>query len=220
MGYGRPAHVASRSRTAFLSVEDGITGEVHERLEIAIGMLDDYRPLWRRVRPAWHRSRRVMYMSGGSSTGAPWPTYEQTGERHVYRWVKGEILGRRMTRADLLRWDWPRERLRPSLVHERHRETVWREGKRALELGTSVPYARDHDAGRGRAPRWAGGHAIPRRPILRLGRQFIRDIAEEMGIMAAEVAAVIGPRGGRRVRAGQRVGLSSGMVGARLRGGG
>jgi len=173
-----------------LSVIDSATGEVVERIQGAIDHVADFRPLWRRMRQPWHKSRREMYDTEGREFG--WKSYQQTPERFRYVTVKSRLTGIEPDRLRVLRWKPGREYLYPSLVAARHPLGIWDAGKRAVTMGTAVPYAANHDAGRGRAPLWAGGYAIPRRRLVSFGRGFKDDLQKEVSKFAGEIAREFG----------------------------
>ena len=150
-----------------------------------------------------------MFQSLGSSTGARWPSYDDTPEGDHYVYVKAAILGIGVSSHDVLRWAPGRERLFPSLVSTRHPLSIWSPRRRRLAMGSAVPYASNHDRGIGRAPEWAGGQAIPKRPLLRFGRYFLDKMQDAISEQAAELAAEFREAGDRRT---VRAGLSSRMV--------
>lgn len=145
-------------------------GELKAGLLMSLRHIGDWEPFLLAWGDAWRRSRRDMFETSGASTGTPWPMYSAaTGERQ-YAAIKGRIFDRKMTRRDLLRWmPGQRERLSPSMYDSTNPDNVSSVmGDRGI-FGTRVPYAASHDSGRGKAPDWAGGHSIPRRPLLSLG---------------------------------------------------
>jgi len=75
-----------------------------------------------------------------------------------------------------LRWEAGRERLFPSVISPRHPEHVWRVKDGSFEFGTSVPYAANHQYGRGRGPAWAGFPKIKKRKFLALTRRTAANI--------------------------------------------
>jgi len=155
----------------------------------------------------WVHTRKQLYDSQGQSEGQRWPRYWQTAERRQYAVIKAKILGRRMTPADLLRWEPGNEVLRPSLLDSRHRLFIRREGKRAITLGTAVTYAINHDQGIGRAPKNLGGHAIPRRRLVVIGPNTIRNFE----LRTVEWAGGLDATWGKKLAE---------LKGVRLRGGG
>lgn len=191
-------------------------GEVVEQLESAITRCTDFAPLWADLRGPWEHSRRVMYETLGASTGAPWPTYDETGERDWYVWWKAAVLERTIQRPSdlndlILRWS-PTERLYPSLTNTRHPWAIWRPRPLDLTMGTRVWYASRHDEGQGRAPAKLGGEPVPKRPLLRFGLAFVRDTGKALGDHAARVTRELGD--GARVRSG----FTTAQVLARLSG--
>lgn len=148
--------------------------------------------MWAR---SWRRSRRQMFATQGRSSGVVWPFYTQTGERTWYLWQKQGIFQRRMTPRDVLRWVPGEDRLYRSLTRTNARGYYERRTRTGLTVGSSLWYARKHQEGAGRAPRFFGGHAIPRRPIVNLG-PYGRQLLEADAVRYAEgFSAAFGVRG-------------------------
>jgi phage gpG-like protein len=197
-----------------LTVTDDL-GRIVSRLETAIAGVDDFRPMWRRLAPAWEARGREMFRTQGRSTGSPWPQYEDTAEREFYQWYKAGILRRDVTQLRPLTWTPGREVLRPSFESVRHPAAVYDARRRTLEVGSAVPYAGDHNAGRGRAPERMGGHAIPRRPLLRFDRPFVLAVAEASREHALTAERTIDPSA-KAAPGGRGIGLTSRDVNALL----
>lgn len=195
-----------------LTVTDDL-GRIVSRLETAIEHVEDFRPMWRRIQPAWEARGREMFRTQGRSTGTPWPSYDQTIERAFYLPWKSGVTGRSPESLMPLRWPGNREVLAPSLMSTRDPYAVYRYGRTRLVAGTDVPYAGNHDRGVGRAPERMGGHAIPRRPLLGFGRTFVRAVAEASREHALSAELVIDSKS----RRGRSIGLTSAEVNA-LRG--
>ena len=140
----------------------------------------------------WRVSRIEMFRSQGASTGSMWMDYQRRERR--YAAIKGRIRGRRVGRSsgDLLRWEPGNEWLMPGMVSRTHPDYVQVEQRMSVTLGTTVPHARNHNLGVGRAPKHLGGHNIPRRPLLRLGEPFKRQIRLRVVAFAAEHTSAIG----------------------------
>lgn len=136
------------------------------------------------IGPAIHRQlisdHRAAFETNGRYIGQRWPGY--TGSEKVYGFVKEKLVGHRKP----LRWEAGRERLFPSVVSPRHPEHVWRVKDGKFEFGTSVPYAANHQYGRGRGPAWAGFPKIKQRKFLALTRRtaakITRLIRQHMGL--------------------------------------
>lgn len=184
-----------------LVVRDSVTGQILERIQGAIRSLQDFRPYFRRLRRPWYQTREQMFRDSGRAFG--WPSYWQTAERFRYVYAKARITDQKVSELRVLRWH-PREILRPSLVDPRHPKNVWDATPRALSMGTAYPPAANHDGGRGRAPEWAGGHAIPRRELVTLGRIFTGEAQIALGDHAAEIAAQIATVKGANTKVGLR----------------
>jgi len=190
-----------------LVVSDDL-GQVLDGIEGAIGAVRDFRPLWQSLKREWYTSRRRMFHTQGRSNGTPWPQYKDTAERWAYRWIKPRLLTNPRFANVPLRWQPGREVLYPSLVSSRHPLSVWEPTRRTLTTGTDVPYAWRHDRGAGRAPLWAGGYAIPRRPLLAMGQRFRNVTKRQVQELAADVARQLGK--------GARVGLQQADARRRL----
>lgn len=135
------------------------TGAAVQSLEACIRGAGDWSGFWADkngpISQAWAESRRVMFATQGRSTGTPWPDYTDL-ERRYYVPVKKAITeAKRVTKADLLRWggkgDEPgaKERLMPAMGVVTHREYIYRVEGNTATMGTSVPYARNHNLGVG-----------------------------------------------------------------------
>ncbi len=149
----------------------------------------------------WRESRRRHFLTQGRSNGTPWPTYDETAEREVYEPIKASIFGREMTPADVLRWRGGKrgggvgeDRLFRSFTIRRARGNVERIRRAQLVVGSSLRYAGRHDQGAGRAPRELGGHAIPRRPLVAIGRDTRRRLEDSAIKYAAALSADFGVR--------------------------
>lgn len=184
-------------------------GTVEQRILLSLQTFGDWAPFFEAWGNAWRASRDEMWDTGGASTGTPWPMYSRATKEHRYAAAKSSMFDRRMTRRDLLRWQPGRERLKPSFVDAAHPENVEIiQGNRAT-YGSRVPYARNHDEGRGNMPVWAGSFPVPRRPLLTFGAglelrtQELADRfaaaglhsfsegSERSGLSTAEVAAML-----------------------------
>lgn len=191
-------------------------GNVIERIESAITMCTDFRPLWGMLREPWEDSRRDMYLSQGRTTGSPWLGYEETDEAEWYVWWKAAITDQVIRDPSdlndlLLRWT-QNERLYPSLVNTRSRFAIWSEEPLALTMGTRAPGAKQNNSGTGRAPRRMGGHDIPRRVLLSFGRAFTREVGARQSDFAGMISRSLGDQS--RVRSG----LTTSQVMSRMMG--
>lgn len=160
-------------------------GEVRQRMVLASNTLDDWRPFFREWHELWIDSRAAMFESSGASIGSPWPMYSRLTKEHQYAAVKSSIFGRKLVRQDLLTWLKGSERLRPSFLHTEDPYHVYEESADMAAYGSALPYASNHDEGTGKMPAWAGGHAIPKRPLLLFGS----DLEEETSFLAGVFAA-------------------------------
>lgn len=201
------------ARVSFTIRDD--LGQIVSRIETAVEHVNDFRPMWRRIGPAWEARGRDMFASQGRSTGTPWPSYDETSEREVYQFIKASILRQSLRTIQPLTWRPGQELLRPSLTNIRHPLALYTYGARRLEAGSLVPYAGAHDRGIGRAPEHLGGHVIPRRPLLGFGDTFVRAVAEASREHALSAEIKIDPR----ARRGRSIGLTSDEVNALRRGG-
>jgi len=122
----------------------------------------------------------AAFETEGRHIGENWPGY--TGQEALYGFIKRKLVGE----PGLLRWEPGQERLFPSVVSPTHPEHVWRVKGGKFEFGTSVPYAVNHQEGRGRGPAWAGFPKIKQRRFLKLTRRtatkITRIIRTHMGL--------------------------------------
>lgn len=215
-----PTSTRGRGPVVSIVVRDGVTGEVRQALTGAVSTVSDFRPFWEYLRRHWERRGRDVFATRGKASNTPWPTYDQTAERQVYRYAKASIVGRsveEVTRRPL-RWVDGMERLYPSLTDTAHPNAVYdTTAKLSLRAGTTAEGAANHDRGRGRAPEWAGGHAIPRRPLLRFTRLFVREVDEGLKAVAQTVSRGIESRTDPKRGSGQRIGFDSAAVDEMLR---
>jgi len=181
-------------------------GELRSALVVASTTWQNWSPFFSAWADLWFESRREMFRTAGESTDTPWPMYSRATGEAQYAAVKSKILGRRMTRADLLRWIGGNEILKPSLEGEGP-AAIREETATKITVGTSVPYAHKHDRGEGRGPSWAGSHRIPKREILNLGIELERSTATMLGKFAAAGLSSI---------QGERVGLTTDEVRAMI----
>lgn len=144
------------------------TQEVVQQILLSQKTLSDWTPFFEAWGIEWRLSREEMWDTGGASTGTPWPFYSRATKEHQYAAAKSSMFSRRLTRRDLLTWN-GRERLKPSFTKDSHPENVEIIQGNSATYGSRVPYARNHDEGRGTMPKWAGGYRIPRRPLLTFG---------------------------------------------------
>lgn len=169
---------------------DGGMERLQTGLQLGSGALQDWSTFWGAVSIIWARTRAQVFETRGASVNRQWPTYSQTGERQ-YAAIKSSIFRRRVGAQDLLRWQPGRERLFPSLTDESHPEYVDERSPESITLGTRVPYASNHNRGQGRAPEHLGGHTIPRRPFMAIGRPMTRQIATALGNYAGRIGDII-----------------------------
>lgn len=197
---------------ALLTVRDPM-GRIEQAIDLAISTAEDFRPLWRAWKSSWYRSRRRMAQTLGRSTGTPWPSYDRTPERHQYKWIKAKITGVDPSALKPLHWENSKERLLPSLYEPRHPFGVWRPQRDKVTMGTRVPYAREHNRGQGHSPNWRNlrRYRIPKRPLLKFGRQEIRELADA----TAEFAGAIASQATGRTRVGYTSGAVRRLLGVR-----
>ena len=185
------------------------TGEAVQTLEACIRGAGDWSGFWSDkngpIATAWAESRRAMFASQGRSTGTPWPDYTKD-ERKYYVPVKRYVTGKKVTKADLLRWEGKglepgaKERLMPAMGMTSHREFIFRVDGNVATMGTSVPYARKHNLGVGAYLRkWKTKKGVkvvpvqtPRRPLLAFGRPFMLAVRGELERVALKTGGKIG----------------------------
>jgi hypothetical protein len=169
------------------------TGEVVDAIGTLIDGVEDLRPFFEDLRPIWYESRRELYASQGDSTDTPWPTYDDTPEAMRYVWAKASILGMppgsRAPNSDVLLWGGP-ARLHDAVVGESS-EALWETRADGATVTIDVPYASDHDEGKGVAPEWAwpkdlGSYDIPRRRLLSPAGDFVGAFSGSLGSYLAE----------------------------------
>jgi hypothetical protein len=177
-------------------------------LELAARNAGDWSPFWgdknSPLSMAWARSRREMFLSQGSSTGATWPAYTSL-ERKYWAPVKRAVLGvKTLDKGSILRWS-PSpsnsgaaayERLYPSMGYPSHPEYVYTVTDNSVEMGTRVPYARNHDKGLGAYQRRFKTKTVtiptPRRPLVRFGEPFIEDVRRALGQVVGAMDGQVG----------------------------
>jgi len=192
-------------------------GEVEEAIGVALEGMADLSGLFDALHSVWLDNAQRAYTSQGFGT---WPSYYETGETQ-YAMAKGSILGRLMTRRDMLRWDFgASEILFPSMTDANHPQNVAEITSTTARFGTSVEYAINHHEGIGRGPYWGGSAPIPKRDLLLTDDQFLDDVSRATSNYAA--SALQGLAAGRgsssvgftkedvlRQRVGRRGGLVS-----------
>lgn len=189
------------------------TGDVRQKMVVAANTLDDWRPFFDAWGELWIESRKEMFATGGASTGTPWPAYSKMTGEIQYAAIKSKLLGRRMKRADLLRFiGSDNERLFPSMTESGHVENIREVSTRSMTVGSSVPWAASHDEGAGYAPKWLGGQRIPRRNLLEFGVQLESSTAALVGAFAAAGLSSVDEKGKKRA------GLSTAQLRAMMQG--
>jgi hypothetical protein len=186
------------------------TGKAVTTLEACLRGAGDWSPFWAGkdgpIAEAWANSRRAMFLTQGRSTGTPWPDYTKL-ERKYYVPVKKAVTGlSAVTKASLLRWDGTgpepsaKERLFPAMSQTSHREFIYRVDGNVATMGTSVPYARNHNLGLGQYNRrWRTKRGVkviavptPKRPLLEFGRPFIFAVRDELKRIAIMSGGKVG----------------------------
>ena len=175
--------------TALVHIESAAPETIRARMAAAIGIVSDFRPLYRAMRPAWFRHQRRMYATLGRSTGFPWSPYTQA-ERQ-YKTVKAKLTGTALSAINSTLMDWPggSHRLKRSLTVYGSSECVYddRTSRNRLTIASLVPYAGKHDRGEGVGPAWAGSPPTPQRRLLVISRSF-GTVADS--VTAAHIAGV------------------------------
>ena len=196
-------------------------------LELAARNAGDWSAFWgdknSPLSQAWALSRREMFLTQGASTGATWPGYTSM-ERKYWAPVKRAVLGvSRLNKGSILRWTTSPsssgaaayERLYPSMGYPSHPEYVYSVRGNGVEMGTAVPYARNHDKGIGAYKRRFKTKTVtvptPRRPLTRFGDGFIDDLrfalGQVVGAMDGQVGITDGELAERFKLNGGRIGL-------------
>lgn len=206
--------------SSFYIVMRDETGKAKQIIEASIRNAEDWSKFWGDKRGPislmWAKSRVQMFATEGASTGPRWPEYTYMEKRFylpIKRWLldinRGKTWRATMPKGSLLRWTSmpsnpnaaPHERLYPSLTSPNHPEYIFRQknsGKKGqgVIIGTAVPYAINHDQGRGEYKRKPRKHTIlgkrdkrgqlivavptPKRPLLRFGNPFINGVRDEL----------------------------------------
>lgn len=154
-----------------ITIEDSL-GDVQAAMILSKATWANWQPFFTSWREAWLESRREMFDTAGRSTDTPWPMYSRATGEAQYAAIKSKILGKSMSERDLLRWIAGHELLYPSLTTEASPDNIAVQDDAQVTVGTSIPYASNHDRGKGHGPVWAGGNPIPQRRILALGRDL------------------------------------------------
>jgi len=189
-------------------------------LEVAIRNAGDWSAFWGNkndsegVANDWANSRIEMFLSQGVSTGGKWPGYNQQ-ERRYYVPVKKAILGvPHMQKGSVLRYTTTpqsttaghgpgnvKERLFPAMCDQQNGFFVYELNgdKNVVTMGTSLPYAWNHDQGLGTwTRRWKGKKAktvvipTPKRPLTRFGDPFINALRDRLGKAASNMGGKVG----------------------------
>lgn len=175
------------------------TGKAEGALEAAIRNAKDWKQFWAGkggpISLLWAESRKEMFATEGVSTGANWPKYTRQEQRYwlpIKRWSLGVS---RIAPGSILRWTpTPRsstpaahERLYPSMTVTNHPNYVYEVSGTQVSLGTSLPYARNHNLGVGaytrKTSRKKSGTVTiptPKRPLVRFGKPFAYGVQAEL----------------------------------------
>ena len=175
------------------------TGKAEGALEAAIRNAKDWKAFWAGkggpISLLWAESRKVMFATEGTSTGANWPKYTSLEKRYwlpIKRWSLGVS---RIEAGSILRWTpTPRsatpaahERLYPSMTVTNHPNYVYEVSGTQVQLGTSLEYARNHNLGVGaytrRTSKKKSGTVTiptPKRPLVRFGKPFAYGVQQEL----------------------------------------
>lgn len=195
-------------------------------LELAARNAGDWSSFWgdknSELSRAWALSRREMFLTQGASTGATWPAYTAL-ERKYWAPVKRAVLGvKTLDKGSILRWTTSPsssgaaayERLYPSMGYPSHPEYVYNVRGNGVEMGTRVPYARNHDKGLGSYKRRFKTKTVsvptPCRPLTRFGDGFISDVRRALGQV---VGAMDGQVGITDAELAERYKLNGGRIG-------
>ena len=216
---------------SFYIVMKDETGKAQQILEASIRNAEDWSRFWGNksgpISQLWANSRKQMFLTEGASTGPRWPEYTYMEKRFylpIKRWLlginKGKTWRDTMPKGSILRWTAlpsspavaPHERLYPSLCMPSHPEYIFRKAGgskgNGVVIGTAVPYAINHDQGRGEYKRKPRKHSIlgkknkkgqlivsvktPRRPLLRFGDGFTMGVRAELQRTAVAQGGKVG----------------------------
>jgi hypothetical protein len=218
---------------SFYIVMKDETGRAREVIDASIRNAEDWSRFWGNktgpISRLWAKSRMQMFATEGASTGPRWPEYTYMEKRFylpIKRWLldinRGKSWRATMPKGSLLRWTSlpsspnvaPHERLYPSLCIPSHPEYIFRSKSaggakgNGVVIGTAVPYAVNHDQGRGewkRRPRKntilgkrdAKGQMVvsvktPKRPLMRFGDTFTMGVRDELKRTAVAQGGKVG----------------------------
>lgn len=205
-------------------------------LEVAIRNAGDWSAFWGNkndsdgVAHDWAESRITMFLTQGHSTGARWEGYNQL-EKKYYVPVKKWVLGvPTMQKGAVLRYTTTpqsrtagtgavKERLFPAMCDQKNAYFVYEKNAagNVLTLGTSLPYAWNHDQGIGGWTRTYGKKKkksvtvlTPKRPLTRFGEPFIKKLRQRLGKAAANMGGKVGVTDAEYAR---RFKLNGGKIG-------
>ena len=134
-------------------------------------------------------SKRHFATQGGRA-GAKWDGYD---DEPVYRVIKRLFGG---GEGRMLRWRAGRERLYPSLISPSHPDHIFEAKRHSVEIGTAVPYARNHQFGIGLQP--FDRQPLKKRPVIALTRSDFRGwvrVIQRHVMRNIEPGARVGARG-------------------------
>lgn len=200
------------------------TGQGVKVIEVAIRNAGNWDTFWGKkddpqgVANDWAESRIDMFLSQGASTGTRWPDYNKM-ERKYYVPVKRYVLGNqkqpkvaKMPKGSVLRYtNAPqsrtpstspvKEKLFPAMTVQSDPYFVYdhKPGTTLVEVGTSLPYAWNHDQGIGGWTRTWGKKKkksvtvlTPARALTRFGNKFISDLRNRLGQAASNMGGKVG----------------------------
>lgn len=203
--------------SAFLRMTNSANDGVRV-LEVAIRNAGDWSAFWGKkndpngVANDWAESRIEMFLSQGVSTGMKWPGYNQQ-ERRYYLPVKNWVLGtKHMQKGSVLRYTTTpqsrtpgsapvSEKLFPAMTVQQNAYFVYETNGagNVVTMGTSLPYAWNHDQGLGTwTRRWRGKKSktvvipTPKRPLTRFGDPFISALRDRLGQAASNMGGKVG----------------------------
>jgi len=162
--------------------------------------------LWSMVGQVYRDQWARMFETQGASSGMPWPQYSDTPEGRNIEGSKGRygrFKARKIGDTRPLHWA-GKERLLPSLATVTA-DTISEATCRPLSSsnGTLLGYAINHDQGVGRAPVWAGGYQIPRRPLIVWTPQLEAELRNAWEAYAAMIVSSAELEAGRAFRGRQ-----------------
>jgi hypothetical protein len=134
----------------------------------------DIRPVGDTIHGILIDEHKDLVQSQGASIGHKWPGYNSD---EMKKYVPWKI--RKIGQYGPMRWSPIGARLIPSLIGE-GADHVWKSASDSFEYGTSLPYAKGHHEGTGKAKEWMGGYTVPMRKLIGVSTAGSNEIRRTM----------------------------------------